>query len=101
MPFANLINISLSQSVFPDAMKCAEVSPIFKKDDNLLKWNFRPVSILTSLSKIYETVLNNQLLRYFLCNFQLYPQCISQMLQLPVPVVEVCGRYEKRPRPET
>ena len=59
MPFANLINISLSQSVFPDAMKCAEVSPIFKKDDNLLKGNFRPVSILTSLSKIYETVLNN------------------------------------------
>ena len=37
VPFANLINISLSQSVFPDAMKCAEVSPIFKKDDNMLK----------------------------------------------------------------
>ena len=69
VPFANLINISLSQSVFPDAMKCAEVSPILKKDDNLRKGNFRPVSILTSLSKIYETVLNNQLLRYFYAIF--------------------------------
>ena len=49
VPFANLINISLSHSVFPDAMKCAEVSSIFKKDDNLFKGNFGPVNILISL----------------------------------------------------
>ena len=60
--FANLINIALSQSVFPDTMKYAEVSPI--SDDNLLNGNVRPVSIMTSLSKIYETVLHNQLLRH-------------------------------------
>ena len=65
VPFANLINISLSRNVFPDIMECAEVSPIFKKDDNLLKGNFRPVSILTSISKIYENVVNNQLLGHF------------------------------------
>ena len=65
VPFANLINTSLSRNVFPDIMKCAEVSPIFKKDDNLLKGNFRPVSILTSISKIYENVVNNQLLGHF------------------------------------
>ena len=35
------------------------------KDDNLLKGNFRPVSILTSISKIYENVVNNQLLGHF------------------------------------
>ena len=38
------------------------LSPIFKKDDNLLKGDFRSVNILTSVSKIYEKVLNNQLL---------------------------------------
>ena len=37
----------------------------FQKDDNLLKGNFRPVSILTSISKIYENVVNNQLLGHF------------------------------------
>ena len=58
-------NISLSRNIFPDIMKCAEVSPIFKKDDYLLKGNFRPVSILTSISKIYENVVNNQLLGHF------------------------------------
>ena len=61
VPVANLINTSLSQNIFPDVIKCAEVSPIFKKPDNLLKGNFRTVSILTSISKIYENVLNNQL----------------------------------------
>ena len=65
VPFANLINTSLSWNVFPDIMKCAEVSPIFKKDDNLLKGNFRSVSILTSIFKIYENVVNNQLLGHF------------------------------------
>ena len=69
VPFANLINTSLSRNIFPDVMKCAEVSPIFKKDDNLLKGNFRPVSILTSISKIYENVLNHQLLGHFYAIF--------------------------------
>ena len=69
VPFANLINTSLSRNIFADVMKCAEVSPIFKKDDNLLKGNFRPVSILTSISKIYENVLNHQLLGHFYAIF--------------------------------
>ena len=51
LPIANLINTCISRNVFPENMKCAEVSPIFKKDDNLKKKNYRPVSILTSLSK--------------------------------------------------
>ena len=46
-------------------MKCAEVSPIFKKDDKLNKKNFRPVSILTGISKIFKYVLNNQLSAHF------------------------------------
>ena len=41
----------------------------WKKDDNLLKGNFRPVSILTSISKIYENVLYNQLLGPFYAIF--------------------------------
>lgn len=57
----------ISQNVFPDDMKYAEVSPIFKKNDKLSKTNFRPVSILTGISKIYESLLNEQLTSYF-CN---------------------------------
>ena len=60
-----LLNSSLSQNVFPDDLKCAEVSPIFKKNDKLSKLNFRPVSILPSISKIFECVMNDQLMSYF------------------------------------
>ena len=64
-PLAFIINASISQNIFPHNLKCAEVSPIFKKGDKLDKNNFRPVSILTSISKIFEYVLNNQLIAHF------------------------------------
>ena len=45
----------------PDCLKQANVSPIFKKNDPLDKENYRPVSILSLLSKVYEKLLYNQL----------------------------------------
>ena len=56
-PISNLINAGLSQCHFPNSLKCAEVSPVFKKSDNLKKGNYRPVSVLTTLSKIFESVM--------------------------------------------
>ena len=41
-------------SDFPDGLKEADVTPVFKKDDNTNKENYRPVSILPTVSKIYE-----------------------------------------------
>ena len=65
-PLAYIINSSISQNVFPDDLKCAEVSPIFKKNDKLSKLNFRPVSILPSISKLFECVMNDQLMSHFI-----------------------------------
>ena len=42
-----IINKSLASSDFPDLLKYADVSPLFKKVDNLKKGNYRPVSVLT------------------------------------------------------
>ena len=39
----------------------AQVTPIFEKDDTFLEKNYRPVSILPTLSKIYERLLSEQL----------------------------------------
>ena len=36
-----------------------------KKDDNLNKKNFRPVSVLTGITKLYESVVNDQLFEFF------------------------------------
>ena len=44
-PNDNLIYNTKAMSTFLDQLKCAELSPLFKKEDNLNKMNFRPVSI--------------------------------------------------------
>ena len=62
------INKCFSESFFPDDLKRAEVIPVFKKDikkdSKTLKENCRPVSILSNISKIYETCLYNELSNY-------------------------------------
>ena len=50
---------------FPTPFRIADVNHIFKSDDNMNKGNFRPVSILSILSKSYESVLNEQIIDHF------------------------------------
>ena len=64
-PLAELVNMSLTQCVFPDALKYANVSPIYKKEDNMNKKNYRPVSVLPCISKLFEQVMVTQLTTYF------------------------------------
>jgi hypothetical protein len=53
--------LSIDQSVFPDKLKKAQVTPLYKKNDPLLKTNYRPVSVLCIFSKIFEKILEQQL----------------------------------------
>ena len=62
---AKIINDYMSNCVFPDSLKFAEVSSLLKKKDTLIKTNNRPVSILVALSKIYEKAVGVQLTGYF------------------------------------
>ena len=64
--FAKLINECFAQSTFPGLLKCAELSPIYKKSDSLQKGNYRPVSVLTVISKLYESVMNDQMTEHFI-----------------------------------
>ena len=68
-PITSLINSAISANAFPSVMKCAEISPGFKKDDDLIRGSYRPVSVLPILSKIHESVTHDQLFEYFLGNF--------------------------------
>ena len=61
--FENFNNIILT-SLFPEQLKYADVKPIFKKDSRNDKRNYRPVSILSIISKIYERLLYKQLETY-------------------------------------
>ena len=74
---ANCINECIKQSKFSNELKIADIMPIFKKEDPLEKTNYRPISILPTVSKIFEIILFNQLQRFsnkyltpLLCGFR-------------------------------
>ena len=57
--------MSLSLSRFPHELKKSETSPLYKGQNNLEPQNYRPLSVLTCLSKIFERVYNDQMGVYF------------------------------------
>ena len=59
------INNCILNGIFPSILKYANITPSFKKLERLLKINYRPVSILPTLSKIYEKVIYQQIYEYF------------------------------------
>ena len=60
-----IINQSLITGIVPDSLKIAKVIPIYKKNETFLVDNYRPVSLLTSISKVFEKVVYEQLVSYF------------------------------------
>ena len=58
------INKAINAGYFPDILKTGDITPIFKKDDKTDKSNFRPISILSPFSKIFERLICNQLLSH-------------------------------------
>ena len=63
--FAKIINISFSTGVFPDLLKEALISPIHKSGSKLDPKNYRPISLLSNLSKIFEKVIYKRLISFF------------------------------------
>ena len=64
-PLTHIINLSLIQGIVPDDLKSARVVPLYKKNDKLSVGNYRPVSILNIVSKIFERVVYDQVETYF------------------------------------
>ena len=65
VPLVKIINTSFSNGVFPECLKLAKITPIFKKENKLLHINYRPISSLPFLSKIFERCMTNRLLSFF------------------------------------
>ena len=67
-PLTIFINQSLKTGVFPDALKIAKVKPLYKKGDNFCLNNYRPISLLPTISIIFERVMFTQLYSYLNAN---------------------------------
>ena len=64
-PLTLIINQTLSTGIFPDTLKIAKVIPLYKKGDKALLENYRPISVLPSISKIFERIIFNQINDHF------------------------------------
>ena len=60
-----ILNESLRSGIFPDSLKIARVVPIFKSGDETDVNNYRPISVLPVLSKLFERVMYNRVLNFF------------------------------------
>ena len=65
IPLASVINKSFVTGIFPSTLKTAIVTPVFKKDDKQILSNYRPISLLPILSKVFEKIFLSRLLAFF------------------------------------
>ena len=61
VPLTNLLNPCIATSRWPNDWKLSNVTPVFKKGDELLMLNYRPIRILSAIPKIMEKVMFDQL----------------------------------------
>ena len=64
-PLTLLMNQIIHTGEFPKHLKIAKVKPLFKKGNQSTFTNYRPISLLPSISKNFEHVMTSQLMEYF------------------------------------
>ena len=67
-PLTHVFNVSFLTGVFPKNMKIAKVIPIYKKGLKCLPGNYRPISILPIISKVFEKIVNARLMKFLNTN---------------------------------
>ena len=64
IPLSLIFNMSFETGVFPNKLKEAEIVPVFKNGDKCLQSNYRPISLLSNISKILEKVVRNRYYKF-------------------------------------
>jgi hypothetical protein len=72
IPLAHVFNLSLTSGEFPTKLKKCRVVPIFKSGDQLECDNYRPISLLNSISKVLEKIVAEKLIYHLTSNDLLY-----------------------------
>ena len=76
-PLTLLVNQMLNSGQFPTELKISLVKPLFKNGDPALFTNYRPISLLPLMSKIFEYVIFYQLFDYTFINNLIYKSFIA------------------------
>jgi len=71
-PITHVLNLSFENGQFPSDLKLAKVIPVFKSGEQCLLNNYRPISLLSPFSKLFERVMYNKLIKFLDMNNILY-----------------------------
>ena len=90
-PLKHIFKSMINEGVFPEDWKKSNVVPIHKKESKNLIKNYRPVSLLPIFSKVFERLVFNALINFFLQNKLFTPcqsgfipgdSCVSQLISI-------------------
>ena len=81
-PLTQIFNDCIDNSTFPDELKCADVTSLPKNEPANNMTTFRPISVLPTVSKLFERIMDKQIIAYItpflsslLCGFRKRLQC--------------------------
>lgn len=72
-PVSHLINLAFETGVFPDQLKVGRITPVYKKNNHACLKNYRPVTVLNILSKVFERVFYERIVLFLNRNSVLSP----------------------------
>eukprot|EP00733_Pompholyxophrys_punicea_P000182 Pompholyxophrys_punicea_v1_NODE_31_length_5106_cov_5.948276.p1 type:complete len:607 gc:universal NODE_31_length_5106_cov_5.948276:3591-1771(-) len=93
-PLTHIIRLSLEQGIFPAALKMAKIIPIYKSGCQTMISNYRPLSILPTLAKIFEKIVERQL-RLFLERNKLIQNCQYGFRSLSSTIMAISNIHER------
>ena len=76
----NNLNNNIINGIFPLNLKLSDITPTHKKKDRILKENYKPISILPAVSKMYENLMAEQLNIYLNINYPYSNVALEQVL---------------------
>ena len=99
-PLAHMCNMSLIQGTFPQELELANKIPLYKSGDPHVFNNYRPVSLLPTLSKVFEEVMYTRLISFLethkilICNQFGFRRSYSSYMALMVTINEITRPLE-------
>ena len=91
----NNFNNALSSSQYPNGVKYPDVRAVFKKEDKSDKSNYRPISILLKLSKVYQRIMQNSIYPYLNKIFSKYQRGFPKGFNVQYCLLEMIEKWGK------